>query len=194
MSIFELYFYLGKDHILDIQGYDHILFVVALCVIYKIHDWKKILVLISAFTIGHSITLALAVFRLISVNSALIEFLIPITILITAVGNIVRVDQDFSKQKNQLNYFFALVFGLIHGLGFSNYLNSLLGKTKSVTTELIAFNLGIEAGQLVIVLLFIGIGYVIQKYTTIARRDWIMIISSAVAGVAITLIIETKFW
>jgi hypothetical protein len=194
MSDFELYFILGKGHILDIRGYDHILFVIALCVNYQTNDWKKILVLVSAFTVGHSFTLALAVFQIININSGIIEFLIPVTILITSVVNIANAPTDGSYKGNRLNYFFAFFFGLIHGLGFSNYLKSLLGKSKSVVTELFAFNIGIEAGQLVIVLLFIGFGFLLNKYFSIKRRDWIMVISAAVAGISIMLMIETKFW
>ena len=194
MTEFELYFGLGREHIMDINGYDHILFVIALCTIYQARDWKRVLILITAFTIGHSLTLALAALNLIGVNSALIEFLIPLTIFITAVGNIKNANKNFSGQNVPLNYFFALFFGLIHGLGFSNYLKSLLGDEESIVTPLFAFNLGLEVGQILIVLIFFGLAFVVQMFLNVSKRDWILVISSAVAGVAVILMIETKFW
>ena len=194
MTEIELYFGLGREHIMDIKAYDHILFVIALCAIYQIQDWKRVLILITAFTIGHSLTLALAALDIITANAAAIEFLIPLTIFITAAGNIKNAGKDFSQQKMPLNYFFALFFGLIHGLGFSNYLKSLLGSEASVLTPLFSFNLGLELGQLLIVIMFFGLAFVVQVFIKAKKRDWIVIISSAVAGVAITLMIDAKFW
>lgn len=194
MSDFELYFGLGRAHIMDIQAYDHILFVIALCVVYQVSQWRQVLILITAFTIGHSLTLALAALDVIEVNAEVIEFLIPVTILITAVGNIKNAGVDASKKRMPINYFFALFFGFIHGMGFSNYLKSLLGRSESILTPLFAFNLGLELGQVLIVLLFFGLTFVVHKFLKITRRDWVMIISSAVAGIALILMIETKFW
>ncbi|MDP4679930.1 MAG: HupE/UreJ family protein [Cyclobacteriaceae bacterium] len=194
MSEFELYFEFGREHILDIKGYDHILFVVALCAIYQINEWKKVLILVTAFTIGHSLTLALAVLDVVKVNRSLIEFLIPVTIFITAASNIVSGDQDSNPRKINLNYILALFFGLIHGLGFSNYLKSMLGRNSDLITQLFAFNLGLEVGQVLIVLAILILGYFVTTILRRSRRDWILVISSAVAGVAIILMIETKFW
>src|SRR5688500_13402623 len=129
MSEFKLYFILGKDHILDYaNGYDHILFVVALCTLYQLRDWKQVLILVTAFTLGHSITLALATLEIITVKAELIEFLIPLTIFITAASNIFKREDSFSGRAMYINYFYAAFFGLIHGLGFSNYLRSILGR------------------------------------------------------------------
>ena len=136
MGQFQMYFQLGIQHILDIKGFDHILFVVALCAIYVTRDWKKILILVTAFTIGHSITLALATLKLVRVNSDWIEFLIPVTIAVTAVSNIFS-PKPSSGRGIQINYVFALFFGLIHGLGFSNYLRSLLGKEASMPASML---------------------------------------------------------
>ena len=154
MSQFSTYFQLGYEHILDIQGYDHILFVIALCAIYQAQDWKRVLILITAFTIGHSITLALSTMNLVNFRTDIIEFLIPVTIFITAFSNLVK-KHGSAPAKFSSNYFFALFFGLIHGLGFSNYLKSLLGKEESILTPLLAFNLGLELGQIIIVAFFI---------------------------------------
>ncbi|MFP4090593.1 MAG: HupE/UreJ family protein [Cyclobacteriaceae bacterium] len=194
MSTFSLYFNLGLTHILDINGYDHILFVVALCAIYLLRDWKKVLIIVTAFTIGHSITLAMATLDVINVNAELIEFLIPVTIFITALSNIFRKQKKMDTGSVQLNYAFALFFGLIHGMGFSNFLRSLLGRDESIVMQLLAFNLGLELGQLVIVTFFLVASFVVVNIMSVARRDWKIVISSAIAGIALTLMIETSFW
>jgi HupE / UreJ protein len=195
MSEFQLYFGLGKDHILDYaNGYDHILFVVALCAIYLTREWKKILILITAFTVGHSITLALATLNIISVRPNLVEFLIPLTIFITAFGNLFRKEESYSSKKVQTNYLFALFFGLIHGMGFSNYLRALLGKDESIMVQLLAFNVGLEVGQIVIVGIFLAIGFILVDLINVSRRDWKMVISSGIAGIALILIKDNIFW
>jgi hypothetical protein len=188
MSEFQLYFGLGKDHILDyVNGYDHILFVLALCAVYLARDWKKILILVTAFTIGHSITLALATLEIISVKTELIEFLIPLTIFTTAVSNLFKKEESLGKKSIQINYVFALFFGLIHGLGFSNYLRALLGKSHSILSPLLAFNLGLEFGQIIVVTLFLIFSYILVDWLNVQRRDWKMILSSAIAGIAFIL-------
>jgi hypothetical protein len=194
MSEFELYFDLGKEHILDANGYDHILFVIALCTLYSIREWKPVLILVTAFTLGHSITLALATLEVINVKAELIEFLIPVTIFVTAASNIVRKSDTPNDGSTRLNYLYAGFFGLIHGLGFSNYLKSILGRDESIFTQLLAFNLGLELGQIIIVLVFLIIGFVLIDLIGVNRRDWKLLISSAVAGIALILIKEKFFW
>lgn len=194
MSEFILYLELGFDHILDVTGYDHIIFIIALCAVYVASDWKKLLILITAFTVGHSLTLALATLGLINIRTDLIEFLIPVTIFITAVGNLFKKDRSYYPTKIQTNYLLALFFGLIHGLGFSNYLRALLGKDSSIIMQLLAFNVGLELGQIIIVAVFMVISFILVDLFGVKRRDWQLIISSAVAGIALMLMIETKFW
>lgn len=194
MSQFGMYFEIGREHILDWQAYDHILFLIALCAIYLLQDWKKVLILVTAFTIGHSITLALSTLNIVSVRSDLIEFLIPVTIFITAVSNLLRKQSALNPANLNMNYFFGMFFGLIHGLGFSNYLKSILGKEDSIVTPLLSFNLGLELGQIIIVLVFMTISFVFVNLFSVARRDWNLIISSAVAGISLMLMMETKFW
>lgn len=195
MSEFQLYFGLGKDHILDYaNGYDHILFVIALCAIYTIQDWKKILILVTAFTLGHSLTLALATLGLISVNASWVEFLIPLTILTTAVSNIFRKESMGSGWGMQGNYGLALFFGLIHGMGFSNYLRALLGKNESMVTQLFAFNVGLEFGQIIIVGIFLGVSFIALNLAGANRRDWKMVLSSAIAGIALILMKDRIPW
>jgi ABC-type antimicrobial peptide transport system permease subunit len=195
MSEFQLYFELGKDHILDYKnGYDHILFVVALCALYIMRDWKKLLILVTAFTVGHSITLALATLDIVSVKPELIEFLIPLTIFITAVSNIFRREENQSTLSLQINYGYALFFGLIHGLGFSNYLKSILGKDESIVTQLLAFNLGLELGQIIIVAIFLLVSFILIDLAGRSRRDWKLVLSSAIAGIALVLMKDKIFW
>jgi hypothetical protein len=195
MSEFQLYFGLGRDHILDYEnGYDHILFVIALCVLYSLSDWKRVLILVTAFTIGHSITLALATLEMIQIKAEWIEFLIPVTILITAGSNIVKKDERFSDRSLQLNYVYAAFFGLIHGMGFSNFLKSILGRDERIITQLLAFNLGLEFGQIIIVAIFLITGFILVDILGVNRRDWKLVISSAVAGIALILIKEKIFW
>jgi len=190
--MFSTYLELGFDHILDINGYDHILFIIALCAVYKTSQWKQILVLVTAFTIGHSITLALSALGLVGFSPSVIEFLIPLTILITALFNVSRVEA--LEKKINLNYFLALLFGLIHGLGFSNYFRALLGKEENIVQPLLAFNIGVELGQIIIVLVTMAIGYLFMNIFNTKQRAWNLFISGAAAGVAITLMIEAKFW
>ncbi|MEJ2006199.1 MAG: HupE/UreJ family protein [Cyclobacteriaceae bacterium] len=194
MSDFGIFMELGWDHILQRDGLDHKLFVIALATIYQLSDWKKVLILITAFTIGHSLTLALATFGLVPFNIELIEFLIPVTIFLTAFSNLFRKEHRIAMSKVQTNYLLAIGFGLIHGLGFSTYLRSLLGTDHKIISQLLAFNLGLEVGQIIIVAIFLIISFIFVDLLGIARRDWRLVISSAVGGVALYLISETEFW
>jgi hypothetical protein len=194
MGEFSLYFVLGREHILDyVNGYDHILFVLALCAVYLIRDWKKILILVTAFTIGHSITLALATLQIISVKTELIEFLIPLTIFITAFSNLFKKEETIGQRNIQINYVFALFFGLIHGMGFSNYLRALLGKSHNLLSPLLAFNLGLELGQIIVVTIFLVISYILVGLLKVPRRDLKMVLSSAIAGIALILMKDRIF-
>jgi len=194
LDTFKLYFELGMGHILDVRGYDHILFVVALTTIYQLKDWKRVLILVTAFTLGHSITLALATLHVIRFNADLVEFLIPVTIFFTAIANLLRKRAEQNTKKVQLNYWLALIFGLIHGMGFSNYLRSLLGSDTTIFTQLLAFNVGLEVGQIIIVLSFMVLSFLFVGIIGVSKRDWKIAISSGVAAIATTLMLETKFW
>jgi hypothetical protein len=194
MSEFALYFGLGKEHILDVNGYDHILFVIALCTVYSVREWKQVLVLVTAFTLGHSITLALATLEIISVDAELVEFLIPVTIFITAVSNVIKKTERHTGRNIHLSYAYAAFFGLIHGMGFSNYLKSILGRDESIVTQLLAFNLGLELGQIIIVAFFLVLAFILVDLFGVNRRDWKLVISSAIAGIALVLIKDKVFW
>ena len=147
------YIQLGIDHILDPEGLDHLYFIVSFCLLYSIRDIRKIAALVTAFTVGHSITLALAALDKINVNPDLIESLIPITILISCLLNYWALlkQRDYRVPKGYLIYIVILFFGLIHGLGFSNFLSAMLFEDESIVTPLLGFNIGIEVAQLIIV-------------------------------------------
>jgi len=184
--MFSTYFELGLEHILDPKAYDHILFVLALTIIYPLKDWKRVLILVTAFTIGHSLTLALSVFKIVQVNPELIEFLIPITIILTALSNIFTYDKQ--NRNHTFNYFLALIFGFIHGLGFSNYLSAILGKAESVLGPLFAFNVGVEVGQVCIVIATLLFSYVMTKVMKIPQRIYIMVMSTIVILISLSLL------
>ncbi len=196
-SEFVVYFRLGIEHIADIRGYDHILFIAALTVAYSLLEWRRLLILVTAFTLGHSITLALATLGLVAVNAALIEFLIPTTILITSIFNIAdsraaseSVDGVRGKRHHMILYVFAGCFGLIHGLGFSSFLRAILGDEESIVLPLFAFNVGLEIGQILIVAVLFGLSALLFKFAKVVRRDWLLIVSGATGGIAITLMLE----
>lgn len=190
MSLFELYFKLGLQHIADLKGYDHILFILTLCAVYSLNEWRRVLILITAFTIGHSLTLALATLDLIHIDGDLIEFLIPLTIFLTALANIISGRQRVSPTLHYLKYTAALFFGLIHGLGFSNYLRSLLGAERGLVLPLLSFNLGIEAGQIIIVALIMLLTWILTGLLRYPAREWHVLLSGAGMGVSLVLMIE----
>jgi len=194
MHPFNFYVTLGFKHISDLAAYDHMLFLVALCAIYKIQQWKKILILVTAFTIGHSVTLILASLDMVTIPSNIIEFLIPVTILITAINNVVGGSAEEKTSKMKKNYAIALFFGFIHGMGFSNYFKALLMDSSSVALPLLGFNIGIELGQLMVVFIIVGLAYVFLNLLKVKHRDWNVFISGIAAGISILFILENKFW
>ena len=185
-STFLTYLELGFDHILDLNGYDHILFIVALCAVYKLSEWKQVAILVTAFTIGHSITLALAALDLIRLPSNWVEFLIPVTIVMTAIYNIIRSNghSENLNSKIQTNYLLALLFGLIHGLGFSNFFRAMTlpGEENQFIFQLLSFNIGVELGQLIIVAIILAASFLALNLLKLKQKYWNWLISS-MAGV-----------
>jgi len=192
MSDFSFYFGLGWEHIMSIDALDHILFVLVLSAVYLLKDWKQVLILVTAFTIGHSITLALSTLQLIEVNSKWVEFLIPCTIVFTAIANLFQ--KNFTNKVIRLNYFLALFFGLIHGLGFANTLRFMLAKDQSLGWALFGFNIGLEAGQLVIVIIILLIAQLVVQNLKVARREWIIFVSAAVFSLALSMTVQRLPW
>lgn len=193
MDDFNVYFNLGLEHITDLKGFDHILFIIALCTVYRFPDWKKLLFLVTAFTLGHSLTLALAVLKVINVNSEWVEFLIPVTIIITAITNLRKPQKGKSAFKSPI-YWLAAGFGLIHGMGFSSYLRSLLGKDNNIVSELFAFNIGLEVGQLAIVLITLLLTFIVTDLAKIKHQLWKTWLSGLVAGAAMVLMNQKWFF
>ncbi len=190
MSIFESYLKLGLEHIADLQGYDHILFVLALTIVYPIKHWRKLLILVTAFTVGHSITLILAGLKVIAFSQDLIEFLIPTTIFITSIYNLIRgVKVNYSKRFG-FNYLLVLAFGLIHGLGFSNFFVSMSTGGEQAVYNLLAFNIGIELGQLLIVTTIFATLGIFMSLFKVSHRDVNLTVSGATLGLSLVMMIE----
>ncbi|MBP4139879.1 HupE/UreJ family protein [Flavobacterium geliluteum] len=195
MSEFWIYFQIGLKHVLDIHAYDHVLFLIALTVPYSFKDWKRILLLVSVFTIGHTLALLLSVFGIIAVKANIVEFLIPITILITAVFHLFTAGKTGKNESLNLIFFVTLFFGIIHGLGFSNYFKTILGGTAtSKLLPLGEFALGIEVAQLVVVFIVLILSYIVQTVFRFSKRDWTLVMSAFVIGVVIPMIISSPIW
>jgi hypothetical protein len=195
MSDFWIYFTIGLKHVLSVFAYDHILFLLALTVPYEFKSWKKILILVSVFTLGHTLALFLSVFNILSIKPSFVEFLIPITILIAALYNIIIAGKSSKKENSIVISIITLFFGIIHGLGFSNYFNSILsGKPTDKLLPLFEFALGIEVAQIVVVIVSLLLAYVVQNLFKFSKRDWILIISAFTVGVIIPIIIQNEIW
>lgn len=185
---FIFYFKLGWEHIISLDALDHQLFILALIAIYSYTDIKQVLILVTAFTIGHSATLLLSVLDVIRFNSAWVEFLIPCTIVITAVSNLFR--KHFDMESVRINYFLALGFGLIHGMGFANSIRMMLAKDQNMGWGLFGFNVGLEAGQIFMVLIILIVTFLTFNYTKIKRISWVLFISAAVFSLALKMALE----
>jgi len=195
MSEFWIYFQIGLKHVLDIHAYDHVLFLIALTTPYAFKDWKRILLLVTMFTVGHTLALLLSVFGIIAVKASLVEFLIPVTILITAFFNLFTAGKASKNESLNLIFFLTLFFGIIHGLGFSNYFKTILGGTaSSKLVPLLEFALGIEAAQLIVVFVVLVISYIVQTVFRFSKRDWALVMSAFVIGVVIPMIVESPIW
>ncbi len=188
MTDFGFYFKLGWEHIMSIDALDHILFVFVLAAIYMLRDWKKVLILVTAFTVGHSITLALSTLNILEIESELVEFLIPLTIVITAIANLFQ--RNFTTRTIRLNYLLALFFGLIHGLGFANTLRFILAGDQNLGWALFGFNVGLEVGQIVVVLVILLIAQLVIQYFKANRRDWVLFISAGAFALALKMTLE----
>lgn len=183
----------GINHVLDIRAYDHVLFLIVLTVPYVFKDWKRVLLLVTMFTLGHTLSLVLASYNIVSVNASIVEFLIPITILIVALFNVFTSGKGAQKEKVGVLFLSTLFFGLIHGLGFAREFKMLLGSSDNKIMMLIEFALGIEIAQVIIVFLVLFLSYVVQSIFRFTKRDWIMVISSIVVGLTIPMILNSEF-
>lgn len=195
MSQFWLYFKVGLNHVLDIHAYDHVLFLIALMVPYAFKDWKRVFLLVSLFTIGHTLSLLLSVFGVVSVKTSLVEFLIPITILVTAIFHLFTAGKSSKNESITFVAIITLFFGVIHGLGFSNYFKTILpGKASDKLLPLLEFALGIEAAQIIVVLVVLIIAYIVQTFFRFSKRDWALVMSAFIIGVVLPMIIGNEIW
>jgi HupE / UreJ protein len=188
------YLRLGLHHIADLRGYDHILFVAALTVAYRPAEWRRLLWLVTAFTLGHSVTLALATLNVVRARAAMVEMGIAQTIVISslmAIALAVRSEAAAPVVRGQeLRYALAAGFGLIHGLGFSTFLRSLLGGEESIVVPLFSFNVGLEIGQLLIVAAVLITGLVAERVLRLSRRDWVLVASGGIAALGARMVLE----
>ncbi len=184
----------GMNHVLDINAYDHVLFLIVLTIPYIFKDWKRVLLLVSVFTIGHTLSLTLAAYGTISVSSELVEFLIPVTILIVALFNVFTAGKGAQKEKIGVLFISTLFFGLIHGLGFAREFRMFVGSSDSKLVPLLEFALGIEIAQIIIVFLVLFLGFLFQTVFRFSKRDWIMVVSSIVVGLVIPMLLSNKIW
>lgn len=193
MSEFLLYFNIGLRHVLDSSAYDHVLFLAALVIPFTFKDWKNVFVLVSLFTIGHTLALLLAVFGVVKLQISLVEFLIPVTILITAIYHLFTAGKN---SKNDVNTFISIVtlfFGLIHGLGFSNYFNTILpGGSMAKLVPLLEFALGIETAQIIVVFVVLSLAYIMQNFFRFSKRDWALVIAAFIIGVVLPLLLNSE--
>jgi len=188
MADFIFYFGLGWHHIISLDALDHQLFILALASVYTFRNIRQVLILITAFTIGHSLTLALSVLDIIRFSGKWVEFLIPCTIFITALNNIIQIDKKGASAR--INYYLALGFGLIHGMGFANAIRIMLAKDQTVGLGLFGFNIGLEAGQIFVVAIILIFSLLFLNILKVSRRDWIFFLSSGVFALAIKMAIE----
>ena len=188
MQDFMLYLKLGWEHIVSLDALDHQLFVLVLMAVFVFKDWKKILWVVTAFTIGHSITLALSVFDILRAPAKWVEFLIPLTIVITALDNILMRNKP--QNLMQMNYFFALFFGLIHGMGFANTARMMMSKEQSIFVPLLGFNIGLEVGQIAVVVVIMILHFVMLTLFRVNKKEWVMFVSSAVFALALKMALE----
>lgn len=188
MNDFSFYFKIGWQHIITIEALDHILFIAALAAIYVLKDWKQVLVLVTAFTIGHTITLVISTKEWVQVSDKLVEFLIPCTIAFTAIANLFQ--KNFTAKAIRINYVLALFFGLIHGLAFANTLRMILATDQSFALSMFSFSLGLESGQILVVLLILLLSQLFISLLKIERRHWVIFLSAAVFSLSVEMVAQ----
>ncbi|MDV7697614.1 HupE/UreJ family protein [Chryseobacterium soli] len=188
MQDFIFYLHLGWEHIISLDALDHQLFILALIAVYSYSDWKKILILVTAFTIGHSVTLALSTLNIFRVSSNWVEFLIPLTIVLTSLDNILM--KNHKQTLMRANYYLALIFGLIHGMGFANTARVMIAKSQSIFFPLLGFNVGLELGQIVIVIAILLLLFILLNLFKVNKKDWILFVSSAAFALSLKMALE----
>lgn len=188
MNDFSFYFNIGWEHIITLEALDHIFFVTALAAIYLLRDWKQVLILVTAFTIGHSITLALSSLDILTLPTEWVEFFVPVTIVLTAVSNLFQ--KNFTARSIRINYFLALFFGLIHGMAFANTLKMILASDQSFAFSMFSFSLGLELGQILVVVALLLLAQLAVVVLGLKRSLWVTVVSLVVMAFALQMAIE----
>lgn len=188
MQDFLFYLNLGWEHIISLDALDHQLFILALIAVYSFNDWKKVLILVTAFTIGHSITLALSILDVFRAPSAWVEFLIPLTIVVTSLDNIIMKNQKQTLMR--ANYYLALIFGLIHGMGFANTARVMIAKSQNISIPLLGFNIGLELGQIILVFVILIVLVIVLNIFKVNKKDWILFVSSGAFALSLKMALE----
>lgn len=192
MNDFTFYFSIGWEHIINVEALDHIFFIAALAAIYMLKDWRQVLILVTAFTVGHTITLILSTKRIVEVNESWVEFLIPCTIVVTALSNLFQ--KSFTSKAIRINYFLALFFGLIHGLAFANTLRMILAPEQSFALSMFSFSVGLESGQILIVFFILLLSQFFIGVLKIQRLHWVIFLSAVVFGLAMEMALQRLPW
>lgn len=191
MNEFWFYIKLGFEHVLDLGAYDHILFLAALAVPFTFKSWKKVLILATIFTIAHCTSLALSAFGIVGVNALWIEFLIPVTIALTAIFNLYQLKMNKTTTAIGFHSIATAFFGLVHGFGFSNYFNMLMAEEENKLTPLLGFATGIEFSQVVIVLLVLSVAFLFLDVLKVKQKVFIAAVSALIVLVTIPMLIDT---
>jgi hypothetical protein len=193
MEDFWLYFKLGFEHVLDWNAYDHVLFLTVLVASYTFQQSRKVVWLVSLFTIGHVLSLALSAYNIVRIDRSLIEFLIPVSIILTGVYNIITAGNNRNSNSINALYFITFFFGLVHGFGFSTYFNMLAQSSDNILFMLIEFALGIELAQILVVFVVLLLGFVAENILNFSKKDWILVVSSIIIGMSIPILVE-NWW
>lgn len=188
MSDFSFYFGLGWEHIMSWDALDHLLFIASLAALYLLKDWKQVLILVTAFTIGHSLTLVLSVLDIVRFPSNWVEFLIPCTIIFTSVSNLYQ--RQITNRSVRINYAMALLFGLIHGMGFANTIRFMMAEDQELASSLLGFNLGLELGQVIVVFFILLLAHLFVTIWKVNRREWTIFISAGTMALALKMALE----
>ncbi len=184
----------GFYHVLQLNAYDHILFLVVLAVPYLFDNWKRVFMLITVFTMGHCVSLGLTTYNVIDVNSQLVQFLIPLTILVIALYNVFTAGKKANNTKVGLVFFASLIFGLLHGLGFVTNFHRMISASENKLIALLEIGLGIEVGQLVIAFIIIFLSFICQTIFRFSKRDWVMVISAIVLGFVLHMLLKSHIF
>jgi hypothetical protein len=193
MSTFILYLKLGYRHILDLYGVEHMLFIVALVAIYLLRDWRRVLFLFMFYVIGHTVSMYLSVLRIFTPDPEIISYLVPVTIFIAAASNLFRGEKS-TITRRPTKFLLATAFGVIQGFELAKYFTYIIDSGRKTMLPLIAFNIGIELAYMLVIFIYLFITWIFVNNLGVSKRVWYLVISSAIAGIALTFMYEARYW